>query len=124
MSTKPNRTAPVRPSWLTEDCPTWCAWPDEHANRDMYDDRTHAGESAQIALTAEEPMIYKKPGGGIEVYDDPSQMDVYLIQHYREAGPRIWIGRDGSSEGMHLSIADAEQLIAELRARVDAAAQR
>lgn len=123
MSKKLNPATPVRPAWLTEDCPNWCAYPGEHAGRDMYDDRSHSGEAGRILLTAEEPMTSEKPGGGIEVYDDPSHMDVYMIQHYREAGPRIWIGRDGSNVGMHLSIADAEQLITELRARVDAAAK-
>jgi hypothetical protein len=55
------------------------------------------------------------------ISDEPSELDVFLIQHYREASPRIWIGRDGTNEGMYLAIADAEQLIAQLHARVDAA---
>lgn len=104
------------PAWLTEDCPSWCT--ERHADSDRYNDRTHTGMITDVILTAEEP-----PMDGVKTYEHPTELNVYMIQHYREAWPRIWIGRNGTNEGMYLTLDEAGQLMAELRIRADQARQ-
>lgn len=47
---------------------------------------------------------------GAEVFDDPEFATVYLLQHYREEWPRIWVGKGETNEGVHLTLAEAEHL--------------
>lgn len=106
-------TAPKRPFWLGEGgCPSWCGYDDLHKDEDAYDDRTHAGAMMSFPLTAEEPLAEHHCQG------DDAEVDVSLIQHYREASPRVWLGREGSRRGMHLTLDEAEQLARVLFARV------
>lgn len=102
------------PTWLTSGCPSWCAYPERHADSDKYDDRIHDGITTEIILTAEESIR----GHDGAVYDDPSQVDITMSQHYREASPRIWVGRNQTDEGVHLTLDEAERLARELLLRV------
>jgi hypothetical protein len=112
-----------RPVWLTADCPAWCEQPGWHKDSDRYADRRHSGKPVYVDLTAEEPpMAGESPKA--KVFDDPEFATVYLLQHYREAEPRIWVGKGETNEGIHLTLAEAEQLAGQLRARVDEAAKR
>lgn len=124
--TTPAETA-NRPAWLPDGCPPWCEMGALHKDRDRLEDRVHSGSSAHITLTAEEPP----PGPGVTPdgrgwtgksvpYDEPAEADVHLEQHYREATPRVWVGRDGSLTGMHLTLDEAERLAYEMLKRVAA----
>jgi hypothetical protein len=111
-----------RPHWLTGECPTWCHV-DDHASGDRFDDRLHTGMTGVIPLTAEEPPSYTDRDGK-ELWaadNEPAWADLFLIQHYREAEARIWVGRDGTSKGFHLTLDEAEDLAATLLDRVTAA---
>jgi hypothetical protein len=126
QSTTPAETA-SRPSWLPDGCPPWCEMGPLHKDIDYLDDRVHSGSSVHITLTAEEPPL--GPGvtpdgkGRIErsvPYDDPATADVHLQQHYREATPRVWVGRNESRIGMYLTLNEAERLAHEILKRAAA----
>lgn len=115
------------PAWLRDGCPPWCEMGALHQDSDHLDDRVHSGSAAHITLTAEEPPLGPEvtPDGkgwtGKSVpYDEPAEADVYLVQHYREATARVWVGRDGSRTGIHLTLVEAEQLAHEILKRVAA----
>ncbi|MEV5704776.1 hypothetical protein [Actinoallomurus sp. NPDC052274] len=120
----PAETA-ARPAWLPDGCPPWCDMGPLHKDSDHLDDRVHSGSATQITLTAEEPPL--GPGvtpdgmgwtGESVSYPQPVQADIYLEQHYREATPRVWVGRDGRTTGMHLTLDEAEQFAHEVLKRV------
>jgi hypothetical protein len=105
-------TAARLPDWLPDGCPSWCDYGELHKDVDAYDDRTHCRSALSFPLTAEEPLDEH------HIDRDGAEVDVSLIQHYREASPRVWLGREGSRQGMHLTLDEAERLARELLARV------
>ncbi|MBA9001993.1 DUF6907 domain-containing protein [Thermomonospora cellulosilytica] len=106
--------APARAVWMPESgCPTWCDSGGLHVDGDAYTDRTHCGGGIVMRLTAEEPLEMGDEAG--------ATLDLNLVQHYREIEPRIWMGRDETGQGTHLSLADAATLIRHLAALLAAA---
>lgn len=99
---------PSHPAWLPNGCPAWCEARGLHIDGDAYEDRTHTGGGITLPLTAEEPLHRDDRDG--------AQLDVALIQHYREAEPRVRIGRDETSQGTHLSLTEVGTLIGHLSA--------
>ncbi|WP_433174179.1 DUF6907 domain-containing protein [Actinoallomurus sp. CA-150999] len=99
-------SAAKRPYWLPEGCPPWCLRVPEHSNDDHPDDRTHAGEDASVTLTAADPL---------DLDGEAEEMRLYLLQHYREREPLIWLGRNETNQGGHLTLDEAEELAGELR---------
>lgn len=89
-------TAPV---WSPQGCPSWCDVPDLHRDGDHYDDRSHCSLGAHIPLSLAKV-----------VDDERATLDVSMIQHYREVEPRVWIGRDGSAQGDHLTLDEAREM--------------
>ena len=97
-TTPANIPASNAPAWQPEGCPSWCECGDLHRSGDHYDDRIHVNLGAHVALSIPR-----------QVDDEIPTLDVSLIQHYREASPRVWIGRDGSSKGDHLTVDEARE---------------
>ena len=101
------------PAWVNDStpCPSWCPYGRDHKDSDAYDDRTHSGSTWHVPLTAEDPIAYAEGPGGERVVDsEPSELDLYLVMHYREIEPRIWLGRDGTDKGQHLTLKEAREL--------------
>jgi hypothetical protein len=42
-------------------------------------------------------------------------MRLYILQHHREREPRIWLGRNDTNQGGHLTLDEAEELAEHLR---------
>ncbi|GAA0348068.1 hypothetical protein NE235_10825 [Actinoallomurus spadix] len=99
-------SATRRPYWLPGNCPPWCLLVTEHRDDDHPEDRSHAGRDASVTLTAADPL---------DLDGEPEEMRLYLLQHYRECEPRIWLGRNDTDRGGHLTLDEAEALAAELR---------
>ena len=97
-------------AWLTEGChvcPSWCGG--HHRDNDMYNDRVHQSRTVTIPLTAEELAYTDGSDDGLP------HVTLCLVQHYREEWPRIWVGRDDTPHGFHLTLGEAEWLATELR---------
>lgn len=110
-TTEPKETAGVTtgpqgkndlPFWLPDGCPSWCAYTELHRNSDHYDDRSHSSTATAVALTATNPQEFGDP--------HPIELQLNAEQHYREREPRIWLGRDDTSNGVHLTLDEAQQL--------------
>ena len=97
--------ADTRPSRLPVGCPFWCTWPDLHKEHDHYEDRTHCGPGVEVVLTAV---------SGQEVDDHPDVVRAYLLQHYREIGPRIELSRDDHPVDIQLTLEEAEEFAGKL----------
>ncbi|HZB30522.1 MAG TPA: hypothetical protein VE465_10185 [Streptosporangiaceae bacterium] len=112
--------APRRPAWLTGPCPSWCDR-DDHSDADKYDDRRHASVYRLFTLTAAEPH-----DGHVADDDDaePPKLEIFLEQHYRESEPRLWIARDQTLHGWHLTIDEMRRLADLLNTMVDVAEGR
>jgi hypothetical protein len=89
--------------WQAVPCPHWCQA--VHGNGDFDGDRIHYGEPADVPLSTADP---------IQGYEDDSRMGdflrVHLDQHYREAGPRVYVDRNEASTDYVLTLDEAEQL--------------
>lgn len=114
-------TAAKRPYWLPYGCPTWCVDEGSHRDSEGYEDRSHIGRQIDVDLTAEDSRWARvgKHGNRIDRGEDPSTVRMYLFQHYREIEPRIWLGRDDSADGVHLTPAEAKRVAAALAGLVD-----
>lgn len=113
MTEERTDVTPARPSWLPNGCPPWCQQPG-HLDGDRYEDRIHAGSTSHMTLTAAEPPT-SLTGPGYD--NEPATVETNLLQHYREAEPRVSLMRDEDSMG-DLTLAEAEQLAQELLKRV------
>jgi Domain of unknown function (DUF6907) len=116
----------ARPYWLITPCPAWCE--SKHQNQDHPDDRIHLGPDVEVyAMTSPSPeWVYAKEqvrsGSPVErernlemlrEHDDkftPASFVAYLRQHELESEPRVWLALDESSDGLHLTLAETEQL--------------
>lgn len=105
-----------RPFWQPQPCPPWCAFDEDHSPDDAYVDRSHYSAYREIALTVEDPTD-RDPRDAVE----PTVARIELNQHYREIEPRIWLGKDETRQGMHLTLGEARQLADELMRAVDMA---
>ncbi|SEG94674.1 hypothetical protein SAMN04489712_1502 [Thermomonospora echinospora] len=102
-----NSQKPAQAAWLPESgCPRWCTWSSMHQDSDAYEDRSHSGGGITMPLMADEPLTIDAQAGG--------ELNLHLIQHYRETEPRVWIGRDQSNQGTHLSLAETADLMGHL----------
>lgn len=97
------------PYWMPEGCPDWCLRGVEHRDDDHPEDRSHAGPDASVTLTAADPL---------DLDGEPEEMRLYLLQHHREREPRIWLGRNDTNQGGHLTLDEAEDLAEHLRRMV------
>jgi hypothetical protein len=98
------------PAWQPTGCPSWCQVTDLHCDADHYDDRIHIHLGAHVPLSL-----------APRVDDDTPTLDVSMAAHYRETSPRVWIGRDGTNAGEHLTLGEARQLALQLLELVAAA---
>lgn len=92
------------PAWQPEGCPAWCECGDLHRDGDRYADRLHCNLGAHFPLSLadrDEP-------------DEVPTLDVNMLQHYREASPRIWIGRDGTNNGNEMTVDEAREVALKL----------
>jgi len=117
-STYPATLAPINDDqpeahlfWQTEPCPTWCS--NGHEASDHPDDRKHwtAPDDRRLQLT-----LYglQRNADNTGWYDDPPIMDVYLMQHVREAEPRISISVN-EAPATDLTLSEARRLADVLR---------
>jgi len=94
------------PFWQTEPCPTWCS--KGHEASDHPEDRKHwndtDGQRLQLTLHA----LERNPDTG-GWYDDPPVLDVYLVQHVREAEPGINLSFNEAT-ATSLTMAEADRL--------------
>lgn len=97
----------ARPWWLPGGCPSWCEWPDTHEGHDHYVDRLHMGARVSVTLTATEDSEPTE-------YDDPREAGAYIVQHYREAEPRIELVRDDAPMHVQLTADEAEEFAMKL----------
>lgn len=114
-------SAVKRAAWLTQGyhvCPEWCDG--GHDTTDSYDDREHIGTISAVTLTADDTWPDEDPGVARLGAAGLPHVNMYLVQHYREAEPRVWLGKGGSNQGVYLTVAEAEVLAAELRYLVEA----
>lgn len=103
QQSSPSSTPPI---WLPNGCPTWCDYRSLHRDGDCYDDRYHLSKGDRLTLTVADP--------GPSSSEAPV-LDVYLLQHYRETGPRVSLVRD-ESRSTHLTLAETRTLIGQLSA--------
>lgn len=98
-------TSMTRPTWLTSDCPSWCHWA-PHSERELPADRNHCSGDIRTPLTLEEPVLL-----GGDTYT-AERAAVYLMQHDREREPRVGLSKGEMSEGLWLTLDEAEKLAA------------
>lgn len=103
-------------AWMTEGyhvCPSWCIG--DHFTGDAYDDRTHESPMVAIPLTADDMEPGENLGATRPGAEGLMHINMCLTQHYREAAPRIWVGRGSSRNGFHLTSSESEWLATALR---------
>ncbi|MCP2336120.1 DUF6907 domain-containing protein [Actinomadura rupiterrae] len=126
VTTAPSGTATVTslpqvdyplPAWLPYGCPAWCGYGDEHDEDTHYDDRNHGGFAFNLVLTAFSSAI----SDDRDIATERPELNMNLVQHYREVEPRIWIGFNGTNKGVHVTISEAEKAARHLLDMVAAA---
>ncbi|MFG1826711.1 DUF6907 domain-containing protein [Microbispora bryophytorum] len=93
----------LAPSWLTRPCPAWCT--ERHGDRDYAVDRNHRGHTLVTPLLT---MDFVNCGSPDEPRYEPVELMCDLVQHHREAEPRINIG-DTNDFSDDLSLGEAEE---------------
>lgn len=94
--------------WLTTTCPSWCGA--RHDEEDGDDDRTHLSRwEGKVPLVLEDAG---KVGGDLGY--QPEHVTLYLVQGVRESAPRIWCGKGETSQGWHMTPAEAGEMAAAL----------
>ncbi len=95
-----------RPYWQTEPCPTWCSKGHEASDHPV--DRNHwsATDGHRLPLTF---LGLQRTPDNTGWYDDPPIMDVYMVQHVREAEPRISISVN-EAPATDLTLSEARRL--------------
>ncbi len=94
------------PYWQTEPCPTWCSKGHEASDHPV--DRNHwsATDGHRLPLTF---LGLQRTPDNTGWYDDPPTMDVYMLQHVREAEPRISLSVN-EAPATDLTLSEARQL--------------
>lgn len=96
---------PNRPSWLAAlPCPSWCAWPEDHGERDSYDDRVHTARPVPDIVMTSAAWL----DGSGRKDDLPDVVSACLHQHYREREPRIQVEVNERVTGIELTPDEAE----------------
>lgn len=104
----------VRPFWMTVPCPAWCV--SGHSDDDAVDDRLHwASWRGEVWLSLEdetnEEFAFRHKH---RTAFTPPFLRVDLLQRWREARPRLWVGWRDTNRGYHLSPTEARELAAAL----------
>lgn len=94
---------PPLPYWQGKRCPPWCRM--THSDMADLGDRVHQDGAAILTLTMEEPLVEREP----ELIVQPSELEVYTVQGYREEEPHLLLCHDEQS-GVQLTLAEARQL--------------
>ncbi|WP_147944522.1 hypothetical protein [Microbispora sp. CSR-4] len=92
------------PAWLTRPCPAWCT--ERHGDRDYAVDRNHRGHTLVTPLLT---MDFVNCGSPDEPRYEPVELMCDLVQHHREAEPRINIGDTNDAFSDDLSLGEAEE---------------
>jgi len=102
----PTPAVDAHPYWQTEPCPTWCS--KGHEASDHPEDRKHwtATDGHRVPLTF---LGLQRNADNTGWYDDPPIMDVYMVQHIREAEPRISLSVN-EAPATDLTLSEARQL--------------
>lgn len=97
------------PVWMTEPCPGWCLsnyGEHIHGGEDAPEDRHHlSAVTVQPLLTMEFPN-YESPTTPRYA---PLDLMVDLLQHYREAEPRVVVNDTSDKFTLYLSLDEAQQ---------------
>lgn len=99
-----------RPYWLDGPCPVWC-W-GNHRKNDAGSDRRHSSRwSQQVRLSLEDPDRHEVRGEYLGY--TPARLEVYVLQGYREASPRVTVegGPPGSGRNFDLTLKEARKLV-------------
>lgn len=113
------------PYWQTKPCPPWCSRvvdKEAHADADGVPDRQCFSDwQGRVDLTlVEEPYdewYQHRTRGWIEA----EYANIYLVQHYREVDPRVWLGRSDTGHGWHLTAGEARAIADQLVKAADLA---
>jgi hypothetical protein len=115
-----------RPYWQDQPCPPWCS--DRHSDDDEGADRLHLAFAAALTLTLEDPVTALVPGqeeGSRELIAEPSGLEVYIRQDYRESEPHLKVNLQLASGmlGARFTLGEARQLIENLEDAVRQASE-
>ncbi|MBB6547026.1 DUF6907 domain-containing protein [Nonomuraea rubra] len=114
------RLAASPAEWLTvSPCPAWCR--DEHSGSDHPDDREH---NSLYLNTALQTMPYINYGHGDKPEYKPTGIMTDLVQHYREAEPRICFGDTGDHASYYMTLDEAQEIALHLLVLVSAGRDR
>jgi hypothetical protein len=102
-------SASLRPYWLSQPCPPWCAA--EHRDYDQDSDRDHRGDQARVVLLTENAdyAIVNTVPDNVQA----AEMRASLDQGQRDAEPRVAISHNGEPEVM-LTLGEADELAGRL----------
>lgn len=92
------------PFWQVADCPAWCEI--HHQAGDQYPNRTHMGEGSLPRMGL---LLMDSDG------EQPSRLELTLIQHYRSTVPAVDVSRGSGRPGwVRLSLGEARRLSSSL----------
>lgn len=118
-----------RPYWQDRPCPPWCAAISAgHLDTDDREDRVHQSPAAALALTLEDPVVEFVPGqdgAARELIVEPSGLQVYILQGYRESEAYLKVNLRLASGmlGARFTLGEARQLIEKLEGAVRQASE-
>ncbi|MFI6299514.1 DUF6907 domain-containing protein [Nonomuraea sp. NPDC050790] len=93
------------PAWLTA-CPAWCI--EDHHGADHPDDRVHW---SAYRSTPAHTMQYEDCGSPNEPGHMAHSASLVLVQHYREAEPRVSLSDNANDKwSLQMTLAEAEQV--------------
>lgn len=100
-------------SWLTQPCPRWCTdAPDIHEGftihraSDCPEDRRHSGDYFSVPLHT---MDYVSFGPPASPSFKAREVMANLVQHYREAEPRICLSDDVDTFAIYMTLDEARR---------------
>lgn len=115
-----------RPYWQDQPCPPWCSG--GHSDNDEGADRIHLAFAAVLTLNLEDPVTGLVPGqeeGSRELIAEPSGLEVYIGQGYRESEPYLKVNLQLASGmlGARFTLGEVRQLIENLEDAVRQASE-
>ncbi|GII86610.1 hypothetical protein Ssi03_46000 [Sphaerisporangium siamense] len=102
-----NQASP--PLWLTGPCPAWCE--EKHRGSDHPDDRKHHGGTLSVPLLT---IAFENFGTRDEPRLAPVELLADLMQHHREAEPRVVLGDTSDTFSRYLSLGEAQRFAFDL----------